>query len=95
MQPATVTVNLAAELNQLVDELIESVVVSVERGRRQCGDDEIDSVVREVLDSLLDQIETRLNENRVVEDDSSLLLKGGTGLTNYSLNSLIWVRVKP
>lgn len=69
--------NLNVELNQLIEELIESVVESVKASEAEktelvrTDQDNLDAAVREVLDSLLDQIEARLIENRALDDESA------------------------
>jgi hypothetical protein len=76
-------ISLNAELNQLVEELIESVVENTSSSNNRevksaaipSQDEDIDLVVREVVNNLLDQIESRLIENR--EEDDLETLKNG------------------
>jgi hypothetical protein len=111
--------DLNVELNQLVEELVESVVSKCSAGLFDAREDndevvakkendkgdaivvdknELDLVVREVLDGILDQIEKRLNENRAFEckdksgssdltqldqkDDNECHLKSGKFITS-------------
>lgn len=76
-KPVDFNLNMNVELNQLVEELIESVVGE---GSGKEGDktedvldedrEDLEAAVKDVLDSLLDQIEARLVENRANNDDT-------------------------